>query len=204
MAGIPTTFAELVAAVGAWIDDTTVDAAEKIALAESEMRDRLLIGRAEVSATLAVAANVALPADLGELVSLRITTNPVIVPRYVDPTEFDDVAPRLAATGVPSRYTMLNGQLRFAPAPDGAYSAAITYRRDLPALSATNTTNWLLTRYPHAYLHGALKYALLFGIEDERAAQFDGLFQGALAAIREADARRRTGPRPRMAMRPLQ
>ncbi len=192
-----------------WVDDGTLAGAKVqsfIALAEAEMRDRLLIGRAEILAELAAPAGadlVALPADCGSVVSLSISGDPSRALRFIDGQEFNRVIGAELLAGPPRFYTIEAGKLRLGPTPDATGRVRITYNRDLPGLSAATPSNWLLARYPQAYLNGALKYASLFLVEDTRAEGFDALFKQALDGIVEADARRRTGPRPRMAFRPL-
>lgn len=190
-----------------WVDDGSLAGGKVrnfIALAEAEARDQLLIGRAEMRSTAVVSSEMsALPVDLGEIVALRIETSPVLPLRFVDAEAFTAAASAHPLTGRPRIYTVVGEELRFAPSPDGDYAVELVYRRDLPALSDAAPSNWLLARYPQAYLNGALKYASIFLVEDGRAEAFDALFKQALDAIREADARRRTGPRPGMFFRAL-
>src|SRR5574343_38100 len=81
-----------------------------------------------------------------------------------------------SGTGVPrfvsvSGHTTADGTMafRFAPPPDGTYTATIVYYAKLPALnSTTQTTNWLLTSHPDAYLYGSLLEASIFIGDDPR------------------------------------
>jgi hypothetical protein len=43
----------------------------------------------------------------------------------------------------------------------------LTYYAKVPALSDSNTTNWLLTAHPGLYIHGIRMYAAEFSEEDE-------------------------------------
>jgi hypothetical protein len=52
--------------------------------------------------------------------------------------------------------------------PDGAYAAVLEYFAKVPALSNSNTTTWLLTNYPNAYLFGTFAEAEAFlGADDQ-------------------------------------
>lgn len=53
-------------------------------------------------------------------------------------------------------YEVVGSNFRFAPVPTGSPSATLTYRYRFAALSGSNTTNWLLTKYPDAYLYGTM------------------------------------------------
>lgn len=57
--------------------------------------------------------------------------------------------------GLPKFYTIVDSEYMWGPSPDGGYTVENLYYK-FAALSASNTTNWLLTSYPDLYLFGAL------------------------------------------------
>jgi len=66
------------------------------------------------------------------------------------------------ATGQPQYYQIEGGNLVLSPAPDSDYSVKMVYHAKIPALSGSNPTNWLLTKYPDLYLYGSLVEAVIY------------------------------------------
>ncbi|HJP69390.1 MAG TPA: hypothetical protein VJ846_10850 [Sphingomicrobium sp.] len=64
----------------------------------------------------------------------------------------DDVA------GQPLYFTIFGSEIELGPTPDQDYTVEMIYRQNLPAL-ASNSTNWLLSLAPDAYLYGSLMEA---------------------------------------------
>lgn len=91
-------------------------------------------------------------------------------------------------------YSIVGGQFHFAPAPSSSTTATLIYYALIPPLVAvTNTSNWMLTKWPDAYLYGALKHAAI-RVKDSQAAQgYDSIFQSALQQIQWRSNRARTG-----------
>ncbi|MGB5336346.1 MAG: hypothetical protein WBN07_12055 [Woeseiaceae bacterium] len=56
---------------------------------------------------------------------------------------------------------------------------------------ATDTTNWLLTNYPDAYLYGALVEASVFIVDDQRAVGWLALFKAAMEDLQSLSERGR-------------
>jgi hypothetical protein len=134
----------------------------------------------------------ALPTDFLELRTLRLTGGTRATLPYAPPAVLDAIESR-TPTGRPRLHTVSGDSLRVAPAPDGAYDAELVYHRKVPALSASQPTNWLLAAGPDLYLYGSLLEAAPFLISDERVALWSTAFDAAAQALAEADARDRTG-----------
>lgn len=66
-------------------------------------------------------------------------------------------------------------------------SITLTYYAKIPALSNSNTTNWLLTKAPMVYLYGSLLQAAPFMMDDARMQTFGTLFQQAMSGLRNSD-----------------
>jgi len=75
---------------------------------------------------------------------------------------------RGAALGRPCYAALSNRNARFYPEPDQTYATTMTYYRIIENLSATNTTNWLLTDAPDLYLYGALVESAPYLKDDSR------------------------------------
>jgi hypothetical protein len=85
---------------------------------------------------------------------------------------------------MPEVYCIENNQIRLGPAPDTTYTARITYYYQL-ALSDSQTTNWLLTAYPTAYLYGSLHEFHLWARDDQGAGGSRALRDEVIARIND-------------------
>lgn len=91
--------------------------------------------------------------------------------------------------GVPCFYTISN-QIEFDRVPDDTYQIEFLYYQTLAPLSASATTNAILTRFPHIYLYGALFACADWALQPEQAAAY---YQRFIAAIRGANNQDRRG-----------
>jgi len=66
------------------------------------------------------------------------------------------------------------------------------------ALSDSNTNNWVLTRYPDAYLYASLSAASIYLVDDQRAVGFEQLAQRAIDEINLDEQNARFGAAPMM------
>jgi hypothetical protein len=167
------TYAELQTAAGNWLNrsDLTARIPEFIALAEARFRRKLDDPDQETTATITFTDGVApLPADFGSL-------------REIDG---DDLGEDVIA------YDIVGDEIHTNPAVTG--TADITYKASLPALSVSNTTNWLLTRAPDAYLFGTLIQAEFYGWNDERLPLMKSALDEILEELRLDGEARRWGP----------
>jgi hypothetical protein len=169
-----TDYASLQTAVANWLQDTTLTARipEFIQLAEARFRRKLDDLDQDVTATLTfTAGHGPLPADFGALKGIDgdFRENPI-------------------------DYDLVSGEILTDPAITG--DAQIIYKRSLPALSDTITTNWLLTRAPDIYLFGALVHAEFFGWNDERLPLIKSALDEMIDELRIDSEARRWGPAP--------
>lgn len=100
------------------------------------------------------------------------------------------------AAGDPQFYSVVGGQFQFWPWPgtSATYSAELSYWKRVPALSTSNTTNWLLQANPDAYLYGALTQSAPYLADDERTAVWGALYTAAVSDIIDADKMTRYAP----------
>jgi hypothetical protein len=160
-----------------------------IALAESQMNQRLDARSQDTIATLTATANVqtlAGPSDVIDMRNLSVTsTRPVYSLEYMTPDNmfqlFGD-----GATGIPQKYALVGNTIYLYPIPDAAYTLTCIYKQRIPALSDSNTTNSILANYPDVYLYGALANAGPY-IMDERIGQWRDLFSKAIDGINVND-----------------
>jgi hypothetical protein len=160
-----------------------------IMLAEAKMNRRLRVQRMVVN-TMAMIANEfeTQPTDFLAPISMKLGSNN-------PPTVLDCIAPDAmayrkyqwdATVGPPVAYSVVGTSFEFSPTPDQAYQTFLVYYAQVPALSASNLTNWLIAFAPDAYLYGALTQAALH-LRDDRAGAWGPLFEAALNEIETAD-----------------
>lgn len=186
-----TDYASLQASVANWLHrtDLTDVIPDFIALAESKMASDIDARPMDIQVTLACTAGnplVALPADMLEMRRLLLVTDPSIVLKYATPDQISSDYP-LSLASRPSVFAVLGANLQLAPIPDSDYTLSLDYKQRIPALSGSNTTNWLLTAFPNAYLYGALCAAQPFIVNDERLMTFQALYKEAVAGINTID-----------------
>ena len=153
------TYSDLQSAIANWIAraDLGSNIPDFIALFESAANRRLRLRQQEATATLTPSSGVAaLPADY--LAWRRVTWTGQF-PReleYVHPSCLHALYPTLP-TGAPRLFTIEGGSLTVAPSDSTALT--FDYFQKIPALSNTNTSNWLVAAAPDLYLFGALAEA---------------------------------------------
>lgn len=197
------TYTNLKAAVARWVrrTDLTDDIPDFIRLFEAEAQRRLRGCPAmmtNTSETIA-AETLGLPADFLAVRSFRLTTGSS---RELSPfTEEQAQSYKAVATQVPGEprgYTVRGGSFEFTPTPDQSYTASLTYEQMIPPL-ASNSSNWLLTGFPQAYLYGSLTQAAPFLKQDARIVMWGTLYEQALADVRASN---RTTYAPQLSVDP--
>lgn len=182
------TYAELKAAVAEWMHRSDLDSVVPtfIANAESNLsRDlnvRWMDGRLDAS-TIAGSPFLGLPDDLAEIQRIRFTDGQNETLTSISPDQvstWDE-----SATGRPRAFLVIGKELRLFPTPDAAYPLEMTGRTRIPALSDTNTYNWLLQNYPDAYLYGALVEACFYTKDRAGIALFKAKYDEAVARINQ-------------------
>lgn len=192
------TYAELQTAISGRIarsDFTSTLLQEFIAFAESDMQRHIRALDMETkSAAFSITGEyVNVPTDFLAVRDFYTNASPATTLTYMSPEQM--TAQYRGVAGPALFYCVVGSQFRFAPPPSATTSATLVYYIKIPALSGSNTTNWLLTAHPDAYLYGSLKQAAIY-IGDAAATQgYDALFKEALAGIRHnSNANRWTGP----------
>lgn len=192
-----TTYAELQTAVASWLhrSDLTTLIPDFITLAETRMNSDLDARSMEVRTTLTcvpgatlAARLVALPTDLLEVRRvLLVDTDPATVLEYKSPDQIVADRPFLLAAARPNSFTVIGSNLELSPPPDGAYPLELIYRQRIPALTASNTTNWALTQSPNVYLFGALLSSVIFTQDESRLPVWNAQYDKAVEDINSID-----------------
>lgn len=181
-------YAALQTSVGAWMNRTDLGniIPDFVAIAEARMQSDLRLREGVVSSTLTTAADVqtvALPGDWLEFVSLSLDGAPL---QLMSADRIRDLSG--GGSVEPKHYAIEGANLVLSQTPNEAYVIDINYHAKIPAL-ATNSTNWLLTKYPQIYLYASLVSGFQYLMNDQRADYFGNLYAQAVAVAKAADVR---------------
>lgn len=162
------TYTALKAAVADYLarSDLTAAIPDFITLAEAKFNRSLRCIQMETRSTTTVNLSnsepefITLPGDFQTMRRIRLSSvdgKPRL--EFLNGTQADEYRyGRDNVTGQPQFFTVMGTELELLPTPDSAYTVEMVYRAYIPALSS-NSTNWLLTLAPDAYLYGALMEA---------------------------------------------
>lgn len=201
-----TTYAELKTAIADFLnrDDLTSVSADFITLAEADMNRRVRHWRMEKRSTAQIDTQYsALPADFLEALRFYITSGDTSPLELISQFEMVDQRYRTSdATGKPQYYAVTAGEFEVYPTPDSTYTAELYYYARTTALSDSNTTNWLLTYFPDAYLYGSLVHSAPYLKDDPRIQVWAALYQSAIDGINaESESSKFGGSGRRMKIR---
>jgi hypothetical protein len=166
------TYAELQTSIANWLnrEDLTSQIPDFITLAEARFNRELRVNAmVQRDTTIATTAYVELPDDWLQHISVMITdpTNSYSALTYIPVEEYYDLR-NDGMTGQTRYYTIIDDNIALLPEPSGNITLEIVYYGKVPALSESNTSNWLLTRSPDLYLHASLIQAEAYLQNDER------------------------------------
>lgn len=193
-----TTYSELKVAIQNWAkrSDITTLVDDFIDLAESDLWQRLRIRDMETEATLSSSTSVrtvALPSAFLQARRLRIDRTDLddVVLQYETPMSLRVVE----SAGMPLRFTITN-QIELDRVSDQVYTLKLQYYASLTALSNSNTTNAVLTRFPMVYLYASLFHYAQWAQDDLLIDRYAMLAEGAINSANAADRKGRYGPAP--------
>lgn len=195
------TYSELQTSVTNFInrDDLTSLIPDFITLAEAHFNRSLRVPQMENSATSTLSGEtLALPADFLAVRSMFLDRDPRVeldfVPYGTLRTQYASTA-----TGMPVVYTIADGGFYFGPAPGDSYTLHMVYWQEIPALSVSNTSNWLLASHPDVYLYGSLVHAASYIRDDSALAQYVTITERLLDEINADGRKRQAGASPLVA-----
>ena len=110
---------------------------------------------------------------------------------------------KLGDTGVPRYGAIIDTAIRLAPAPDTTYTLDFSYWRTVDSLSATNTTNWLLTDHPDIYLYGTLIQSAPYLKDDNRVSIWQSLYEKNLESLHSMTQNKQFGGSLRRTFTPI-
>lgn len=157
------TYAGLLSSLDGWMDNSlSAVAPDFIVLAESYFNTELRVRQMETSSTFTTVSGVAtLPTDMAGIKEVKYLGSPVRTLKPMGDEEFDTNFANSSSGTTPQGYMILGTQIIIGPAND-ASSYKMYYYQRIPALTVSNTTNWLLTAFPDVYFKAVLAEAELY------------------------------------------
>lgn len=157
------TYANLKTTLQTWLAraDLANDVDDMIDMFEAWFNRNMRMPQMEQQSFTNAAEYLAFPSDFMELRDIQYQSAHVVQLDYLTPINADLANPDGSA-GTPQYYTIVANQIRLIPPPqDTTVVVRIDYWQKIPALSGTNTSNWLLALFPDAYLYGSLVHGHL-------------------------------------------
>lgn len=173
-------YSELKTAVADWLhrDDLTSKIDTFIDLFEARANRMLRVPDMEQRATrLATDEYIALPSDFLEVRNIQVNTSVPYMLEYASPQNIDAKG---TGSGDPRYYTIVGNEFQLWPSASGK-TVEISYYKKIPALSDSNTSNWLLNGYEDYYLNGVIAEAYFYTMDDRldrqqmKLAEFEAL-----------------------------
>ncbi len=184
---MPSTYAELKEEVVNFLNnmaaEQTVDTF--IDLTEADMSRRLRHWRMEKRSTAILDTQYsALPSDFYEPIRLSITSGDTYRLELAGQAGMMDRRESGAdVAGRPKYYAITDGSIEVYPTPNDDYTLEMVYYSKIIPLDSSNTSNWVLTYFPDAYLYGALLHSAPFLGEDARLQTWSALYEKAINDI---------------------
>lgn len=182
------TYTELVANITAFLDrqDLSAVAPTFIALAEERFNRTLRLNALTAQTTLTVLAgnsSVALPADYREgraLAGADYETWQQVTPeRLAELKSFGDQD---------TCFSIFGGSLQIPYEVDADKALTLTYWTKIPALTVSNTTNWLSLNHPGVYLWACLAEAAIYTVNPQQGAVYENRAAQAIAELQASES----------------
>ena len=192
------TFTELKSNIADWLNrsDLTSVIPTFITLAEARLNRQLRTTNQYTRATVSSSDQyLSMPTDFLEMRHIRITSpkeRDLVEIAAHQINEYTDTDFLASLADSYPRYYVYGQSLRIIPTPAESITYEMMYYAKVPALSASNTSNWVSTSHPDAYLYYSLLQASPYLGEDERIAIWQAQAERAVAEIQASDDRRRT------------
>ena len=169
-------------------DDLTAVIPDFITLAEAQIYRDIRHYEMENRATAQLDSQyLARPSDWLETIRIHLTNSGTRNLQLLSGASMADKRQGVEnATGEPKFYRHAERAFEVFPTPDGTYNVEILYYQKIPALSDTNTSNWLLSEAPDVYLYGSLLHSSPYLAEDNRVSVWAQLYSAAVSKVNGA------------------
>ena len=196
------TYSDLKTSIANWLNrsDLTTEIAEDfIVLAEADFNSKLRVRKMNTSTSITIDSETeSMPSDFLQVRDFFITSGETkYALKYITPAQMDQIRGS-STSGMPSAYTILGDNFRFAPIPSSSYTGTLNYYAKFPSLSDSNTSNYILASHPAIYLYGALYHAANFlgGIDPQRLQQWQSMYTTAMERLERNDREDQYGSAP--------
>lgn len=190
------TYDELKTAIADFLnrDDLTAIIPTFISLAEAQIARDLRHWKQEKRVTTSVDERYEnLPNDWLEIKLVALSTGKML--QTVSASEMSERRSQSDIAAEPRFVRMTADQIELYPTPSEAIDISMLYYARIPALSDTDTTNWLLTDAPDVLLYGSLVHSAPYLTDDNRASIWGALYQSGVDKLNlESQKGRITGP----------
>lgn len=184
-----TTYAELQTAIGDWLNRADLDQKipDFIRLAESTLNDVLRQADMITQSTgvTITSGRATLPADALEVVYAQVGSTEDEPLEQISPQQLTMLRrTRTRDAANPRFFAIIGRQIVVTPTPSSG-TLDIDYYQRIPALTTSNTSNWLLDDAPHVYLYTSLLHATPFLMDDARYQVFQNtVSQQVMASVK--------------------
>lgn len=128
----------------------------------------------------------ALPTDYLEGKSLKLTSSAKPRDLIFTPSHQFDAVHDTSLGGEPTHFTITGNEFRFWRIGTSG-TVEVHYYEKIPALSGSNTSNWLLATAPNIYLYACLLEASIYIQEDLEAIKYARLVSGLVMALNRSE-----------------
>lgn len=134
-----------------------------------------------------------IPADWLETIRMHVTGAGTSAINLTSRASMADIRAKNedASTKVPYLYCHADSQFELYPTPPETTNIELLYYQKIPSLSASTTTNWLLTEAPDVYLYGALLHSAPYLAEDARVGVWAQMYSAAVQNVNSASEKAR-------------
>jgi hypothetical protein len=178
------TYSELKTSIADYLNraDLTAVIPTFVSLAEAQINRDVRHWEMENRATTTFDSHYATrPSDWVETIRLHLTSGTTTPMRLISKAAMSEKRSNdLNASGTPLYYSHSESQFELYPTPEQSYTAEVLYYQKVPALTDSNTSNWLLDYAPDVYLYGALIHSAPYLAEDGRASVWASMYQAAV------------------------
>lgn len=193
------TYSELKSSLEVWLNregDTSLIPVipDFISLAEAQIARDVRHWRQEKRVTTTVNEQYEnLPIDWLGMIQIQLTGGGKL--QVISASELQDRKQSSQTPNKPRFYRLTADQIELYPVPDTGYEVSMQYYARVPALTDSDSPNWILTEYPDVYLYGALIHAAPYLLDDSRLNVWATLYQNAVQALNKDNEQSRvSGP----------
>jgi len=169
-----------------------------LGLAEARLNREIRIREMRANSgdlTANASSEISIPSGLIEIIDFYETGENGGTLDYLAPQKFWSLKSSRSGSAQPAAYTIDGTTIYLTPLTDSTSRVyRIDFYKELTGLSATNTTNSLLTKAPDVYLYAVLLCAQPYLADPARQSEFAAMYENSRQSLLAADTRSRYRP----------